>query len=195
MLHMIFSPLIESVYNDNSRGNVENVLKNIIMLIMSPFKPSYDITNKFGLYITAMYGLDFYGAMKRSMQLIAVGDRFMASLIGDSFAYLCILLTSSSTLLFGLALNSEDMRRWRNMVLLFLTGLWVSISFLMTFKHINEAFYMCVCMDFESFGTKKSLYRFPPSFNEYLKKKEKFGLRGSLKFSKAKKGNADGEEF
>lgn len=184
LLHMIFKPLIESIYNDTSRGDVENVLKNIIMYILTPYKRQYDITNKFGFYITAMYGVDFGHAMKRSSKLVEIGDRYMASLIGDSFAYLCILLVSSSTLCFGLALNNSDMRRWRNMVLLFMTGLWVSISFLMTFKHINEAFYMCVCMDFEEHGRRKSQYKFPVQYSEYLKKKEKFGLRGSLKFSK-----------
>lgn len=126
--------------------------------------------------------------MLRSLNLMKVGETNMVKLLGDSYIYTCILVISSSSLPFGLAYNPDDrMRWWKNVVLLFFTGLWVSCSFLLTFKHINSAFYMCICMDYEVNDGIKKPYKYPKSLLTYLAEKQEFGLTGRLKFGGKRK--------
>lgn len=180
-MHLIFKPVIDSVYYGNSVG-IEGIIKSLVTLLLQPFKKTYDSVNSYGIYGVAIYGYDFYEAMKRTRTLHEIGKKKMLGLWGDTFIYTCVLLVSSLTMVFGLSFNpSNRMRWWKNLVLLSLTGLWVGLSFLITFKHMNAAYYMCVCMDNEQRSSgkdKKKKLLYSKAMVQFLKTKEKFGLRG-----------------
>lgn len=177
-LHTLFKPIIDSVYYGNSSG-VEGVLKSIVTLVLQPFRKTYDTINEYGFYMVALYGLEYYSAMRRSTALHKIGKKYMVTLMGDTFVYICVLLVSSLTVVFGMIVNAEGrMRWWKNIILLFLTGLWVSLSFLLTFKHMNAAYYMCVCIDYEEKAGKGKPFLYSKKMEQYLRDKEAFGLKG-----------------
>lgn len=185
-MHTIFHPIINSIYYGNSSG-IEGIIKAMITFLLRPYKNTYDTINSYGFYIVGMYGADYHTAMLKSYKLHQTGQEKRLSLIGDTFSLICIVFISSTSLFFGLIWNTEDrMRWWKNIVLLFCTGFWVSSSFILTFKHINSAFYICICMDYYGKDAKKRDFKYPRTLIHYLKEKQDFGLTGRLKFAKKK---------
>ena len=184
LLFTIFQPIIDSLYYGSSMG-VEGIIKSVVSWILSNYKTTYDTINGYGFYVVGIYGADYYTAMAKSNNLKKVGEKNLVTLVGDSFIYVSILFISASTLAFGMALDPfGPMRWWKNIILQFVTGLWVSMSFLLTFKHMNSAFYVCVCMDYEK---NKGSHKYPSAFINYLKQKQAFGLAGRLKFQKSQR--------
>lgn len=183
--HTIFHPIINSLYYGGSSTGVEGMIKTAVTLVLQPYRNTYDTINGYGFYIVAIYGIGYYPAMKRSLNLRKVGETNALQLMGDSFVYICILFVSCTTLFFGLAFNpSERMHWWKNIVLLFFTGLWVSLSFLLTYKHMLSALYMCLCMDYEVNDGRKRPHKYGPKLAKYLGDKHEFALLGRLRFRK-----------
>lgn len=186
-LHRLFQPVVNSLNSGTSTG-LEGIVKTVLSIFLNPFKNTYDIVNPFGFYMVAIYGAGYYPSMLRAFNLNKVGEEHMLHLTGDIFVTTSILFISPVALFLGLSWDPAGrMRWWQNMILLFFTGMWVSLSFLLTFKFMNTAFYMCLCMDVETHVKKKKPIKFPKTFENYLKSKTEFGLMWRLKITRKKK--------